>query len=96
MARTTVADCIEHTPNHFELVLGVISRAKEIDRSKASPLPIEDDGSIVVALREVAAGLYKVDLEGEIRKGLEADERLALGVTSISPEDDPQEPDNSN
>ena len=95
MARTTISDCIEHTPNHFELVLGVISRAKEIEKSKASPLALENDGSIVVALREIAAGVHKVDLEDEILKGLNEAELLTSGSLSIAPDTDLRESDNS-
>ena len=70
MARTTVGDCLKHTPNHFELLMGVVSRAKALDLGAPSDIPTENDRSIVLALREIAAGKYVVDLEGELRKSL--------------------------
>ena len=83
MARTTVGDCIQSSSNHFELVVGVVSRAKAIEKGEPSDLPTENDRSIVLALREIAAGKYKVDLEAEILKSLSEDEELTTGQTPI-------------
>ena len=90
MARTTVEDCIKKIPNHFELVLGVIDRARDLDKGKASELSEDNDRSIVMALREVAAGKLKIDLEQEVHDNLANSEKIASGETSISPDADPE------
>lgn len=93
MARTTVGDCIEHTPNHFELVMGVVSRAKALDRGDTSKLPTEGDRNIVLALREIASGTHEVDLEAEILRSLSEDEALTAGQTPLNlPRDDGEGP----
>ena len=89
MARTTVEDCIRRTPNHFELVLGIVSRAKAIDDGAPSDLPRENDRSIVHALREVSDGKHSIDLEADILRNLEEDEAVVAGETSIAPEEIP-------
>ena len=79
MAKTTVEDCINRTPNHFELVLGVITRAKELNNGAASELPPDRDRNVVISLREIAAGKYTVDLDADIRKSLAEAEELTAG-----------------
>ena len=54
MARVTVEDCLEKTPNRFELVLGAAKRAKQLLKG-ARPLVESDNKEIVTALREIAA-----------------------------------------
>lgn len=60
MARVTVEDCLERTPNRFELVLGAAKRAKQLLKG-ARPLVESDNKEVVTALREIAAA--KVNLE---------------------------------
>jgi DNA-directed RNA polymerase subunit omega len=67
MARVTVEDCLKHVANRFELVLVASKRARQIAREGHDPLvPIENDKTTVLALREIAAGLIdaKSTLEG--------------------------------
>ena len=60
MARITVEDCLEKTPNRFELVLGAAKRAKQLLKG-ARPLVETDNKEVVTALREIASG--KVSIE---------------------------------
>jgi DNA-directed RNA polymerase subunit omega len=55
MARITVEDCLEKTPNRFELVLGAAKRAKQLLKG-ARPLVETDNKEVVTSLREIAAG----------------------------------------
>lgn len=57
MARVTIEDCLKKVPNRFELVLLATKRAREL-RDKEATIPVENDKSTVVALREIAAGNY--------------------------------------
>lgn len=86
MARTTVDDCIAHCPNHFELVVGAVDRAAALRRGEPSDLAHENDREIVHALREIASGKHRVDLEEKIRQSLADDESLTSGVRTISPD----------
>jgi DNA-directed RNA polymerase subunit omega len=81
MARITVEDCLEQVPNRFSLVLVAAERAKQLMKG-SSPL-IDDSRSlknkeIVVALREIAAGVVSADLS-------EFDENELLHRDTISP-----------
>jgi DNA-directed RNA polymerase subunit omega len=62
MARITVEDCLEHLPNRFSLVLISSERAKQLLRG-AEPLIENDEGNkeVVMALREIAAGMFDID-----------------------------------
>lgn len=60
MSRTTTDDCIEHCPNHFNLAYHTGLRAQQIIRRGDSRVPEGEDKSVVIALREIARGLYKV------------------------------------
>ena len=60
MARVTVEDCLEKTPNRFELVLGAAKRAKQLLKG-ARPLVESDNKEIVTALREIAAAKVKLE-----------------------------------
>jgi DNA-directed RNA polymerase subunit omega len=59
MARITVEDALAHLPNRFELTLVAAERARELERSAKSTLPMDNDKPTVLALREIAAGLHK-------------------------------------
>jgi DNA-directed RNA polymerase subunit omega len=58
MARITVEDCLRKVESRFELVILAARRAKMIMKG-AKPLVEADNRSIVMALREVAAGKVK-------------------------------------
>jgi DNA-directed RNA polymerase subunit omega len=58
MARITVEDCLKKVGSRFELVILAARRAKMIMKG-AKPLVEADNRSIVMALREVAAGKVK-------------------------------------
>lgn len=62
MARVTVEDCKKIIPNHFELVVLASRRGRDI--ATGSPILVErcNDKNAVVALREVAAKKFNVDL----------------------------------
>ncbi|MBF2734907.1 MAG: DNA-directed RNA polymerase subunit omega [Betaproteobacteria bacterium AqS2] len=88
MARTTVEDCLRQTPNHFELVIGAVARANELRRGVPAELPEENDRPVVVALREIAAGHYVVDLEKIVVESLKESVAITSGETSIAPQEE--------
>ena len=63
MARITVEDCLERTPNRFELVLGAAKRAKQLLKG-ARPLVETDNKEVVTALREIAAAKVSIERPG--------------------------------
>jgi DNA-directed RNA polymerase subunit omega len=62
MARITVEDCLEVVPNRFSLVLVAAERTKQILKG-SQPLidNVADNKEVVTALREVAAGHFRID-----------------------------------
>ena len=86
MARTTVEDCIAHCENHFELVHGIVNRAKWHRKNETSFTDTDDDRPIVKALREVASGAHVIDLDAELRDNLAQDEALTAGEIGLAPE----------
>lgn len=62
MARITVEDCTKEVGNRFSLVLMAAIRAKQLMRGARPLVKAEENRSIVVALREIAAGNVKPDL----------------------------------
>ena len=55
MARITVEDCLKTIENRFDLILAASKRARQISVDGAIPkVPIENDKSTVIALREIA------------------------------------------
>ena len=61
MARVTVEDCLEFVDNRFGLVHLAARRVRQL--SKGSGRLVENDNKdVVCALREIAAGKVKVDL----------------------------------
>ncbi len=58
MARVTVEDCLNAVDNRFELVLVATKRARQIANGKEPLVEWENDKPTVVALREIAEGLY--------------------------------------
>ena len=62
MARVTVDDCLHRIPNRFQMTLAATYRARQI-AAGASPMVESDrDKPTVIALRELAAGLYGVEV----------------------------------
>ncbi len=56
MARVTVEDCLKRVPSRFKLIHLAIERIKQL-REGAEPLIECDNKEVVLALREIAAGL---------------------------------------
>ena len=62
MARITVDDCLKLIPNRFELTLAATYRARQITNGAAPILEANRDKATVIALRELAAGKYGVEI----------------------------------
>ena len=62
MARITVDDCLKLIPNRFELTLAATYRARQITNGAAAMLEANRDKPTVIALREMAAGKYGVEI----------------------------------
>lgn len=56
MARVTVEDCLQNVDNLFQLVLLASQRARRLANGAEATVPVENDKSTVLALREIAAG----------------------------------------
>jgi DNA-directed RNA polymerase subunit omega len=65
MARITIEDCTEKVPNRFNLVLMGSIRAKQLLRGSRPMVRAEQNRAVVVALREIAAGLVQPEIEQE-------------------------------
>ena len=81
MARVTVEDCLDNIDNRFDLVLNASRRARELARGAEARVPLENDKPTVLALREIAEGVYQEPeeaLESEAEALFDIDpERLA-------------------
>jgi DNA-directed RNA polymerase subunit omega len=62
MARITVDDCLKVIPNRFELTLAATYRARQITNGAAPLLEPNRDKPTVIALRELAAHKYGVEI----------------------------------
>jgi len=63
MARVTVEDCLTEIDNRFDLVLVATKRARQLSMEGKEPLvPLENDKSTLVALREIADGYIDMDI----------------------------------
>ena len=62
MARITIEDCLARIPNRFELTLAATYRARQITNGAAPMLEANRDKATVIALRELAAGKYGVEI----------------------------------
>ncbi len=69
MARITIEDCTRQFGDRFGLVLMAGIRAKQLKRGAKPLVRSEENRSIVVALREIAAGHVRVDLPEEAEEG---------------------------
>ena len=54
MARVTVEDCIKNVVSLFDLVLLASHRAKVLNAGNEAQVPLDNDKSTVIALREIA------------------------------------------
>lgn len=63
MARVTVEDCLTEIDNRFDLVLVATKRARQLSMEGKEPLvPLENDKSTLVALREIADGYIDMNI----------------------------------
>ena len=62
MARITVDDCLKLIPNRFELTLAATYRARQITNGATPMLEPNRDKATVIALREMAAGKYGLEI----------------------------------
>lgn len=61
MARITVEDCMKSIPNRFQLTLAATYRARQLAQGGTPMLEANRDKPTVIALREMAAGLYGLE-----------------------------------
>ena len=54
MARVTVKDCTKNVDSLFDLVLLASHRAKVLNAGNEAQVPLDNDKSTVIALREIA------------------------------------------
>ena len=62
MARVTVEDCIHNIPNRFEMTLAATYRARQITAGATPMIDTDRDKPTVIALRELAQGLYEMEV----------------------------------
>ncbi len=62
MARVTVDDCIHSIPNRFQMTLAATYRARQITAGASPMVDIDRDKPTVIALRELALGLYGLEV----------------------------------
>ena len=62
MARITVDDCMKNIPNRFQLTLAATYRARQLAMGSTPTVDAGRDKPTVVALREMAAGHYGLEI----------------------------------
>lgn len=62
MARITIDDCLKHIPNRFDMTLAATVRARQITLGATPMLEPNRDKATVIALREMAAGKYGIEI----------------------------------
>ena len=62
MARVTVDDCIHSIPNRFRMTLAATYRARQITSGASPMVDVDRDKPTVIALRELAQGLYGLEV----------------------------------
>ena len=62
MARVTVDDCIQNIPNRFQMTLAATYRARQMTAGATPMVEIDRDKPTVLALRELAQGLYGLEM----------------------------------
>jgi DNA-directed RNA polymerase subunit omega len=60
MARITIDDCLEKVDNRFTLVHLAARRVRQIQKGQ-KPMVDRNNRNVVLALREIAAGLITID-----------------------------------
>ena len=65
MARITVEDCTQVVPNRFHLVQMASIRTKQLKKGARALVGTEENKEVVMALREIAAGLVQPDYPSE-------------------------------
>ena len=60
MARVTVDDCMSTIQNRFQMTLAASYRARQISAGASPMVEADRDKPTVIALRELAQGLYGV------------------------------------
>jgi len=73
MARVTIEDCIEKVPNRFHLVQMAAIRAKQLKQGANTLVEGDGNKAVVIALREIAAGLIQPDYPDDIDDDTAAD-----------------------
>jgi DNA-directed RNA polymerase subunit omega len=62
MARITIDDCLKIIPNRFDMTLSATCRARQIAGGAMPMVEINRDKPTVLALREMAAGKYGIEI----------------------------------
>lgn len=62
MARITVEDCMDSIPNRFEMTLAATYRARQITAGASPMVEADRDKPTVIALRELAQGMYGMEV----------------------------------
>ena len=62
MARITVEDSMDSIPNRFEMTLAATYRARQITAGASPMIDADRDKPTVIALRELAEGLYGMEV----------------------------------
>ena len=62
MARVTVDDCLKRIPNRFQMTLAATHRARQITAGAKPMVDDDHDKPTVIALRELAQGLYGLEV----------------------------------
>ena len=62
MARVTIDDCLRRIPNRFQMTLAATYRARQIASGATPTVEVEKDKPTVVALREMAAGKFGLEV----------------------------------
>jgi DNA-directed RNA polymerase subunit omega len=76
VARVTIEDCLEQVPNRFALIHLAFQRVKQL-RAGSIPIVQTKNKEVVVALREIAAGMGNYPLENVL-----PDKKKEIGIES--------------
>lgn len=90
MARVTVEDCLKRIPNRFFLVHAAAKRVRQLREESDRLIDANENGDIVTALREIAAG--KLFVTRHYTESQEAASEPAAGQASESASEPASEP----
>ena len=79
MARITSDDCLRIIPNRFDMTLSATFRARQLAHGAAPMVEVNRDKPTVIALRELAAGKYGIEI---LAKNRTAPKVLPVGATT--------------